>query len=419
MKSLQWLHSAFPLWNSRYALIFESSSFTKLRSILITVSLGGHLSSFETKTPPCSVWIHLIDSGCPLQVVRIPLAPRILKATFTSGDVLEISKLPTDSIFLGAGTPKIYGIYAFCNQQIMFLFKPQNCKWILSSPGFPNTGHLNDLWTYMLLSYGPQLITRVFKLENNSPLLSIQESRHRSLKFTRYRFSGKKPSPRSSKVGCLSEAQILRRSCRNVGMKSTKRNASSESDLYLNRLHLSLVSPTKCRIPTIRLRIHHMFPVSLPLSRHSADRNHSGVTSWKSKRCSQSNLNASGSRCKTSKFTGDCIKHLQQENKKVSVWKPPMANASYCNDFQYTRITEKLIRIFHLPTCHVCQEGILHTIQHIFVFLSFPVPKPRGLADTGILQHRSHPLPWTRHPPAPATKRQATIWRKQVTWKRP
>ena len=121
---------------------------------------------------------------------------------------------------------------------MMFPFKPQNCKWILSSPGFPNTGHLNDLWTYMLLSYGPQLTTRVFKLENNSPLLSIQESRHRSLKFTRYRFSGKKPSPRSSKVGCLAEAQIPRRSCRNVGMKSTKRNASSESDLYLNRLHL-------------------------------------------------------------------------------------------------------------------------------------------------------------------------------------
>lgn len=149
-------------------------------------------------------------------------------------------------------------------------------------------------------------------VENNSPLLSIQESRHRSLKFTRYRFSGKKPSPRSSKVGCLAEAWIPRRSCRNVGMKSTKRNASSESDLYLNRLHLSLVSPTKCRIPTIRLRIHHMFPVSLPLSRHSADRNHSGVTSWKSKRCSQSNLNASGSRCKTSKFTGDCNKKIRK-----------------------------------------------------------------------------------------------------------
>ena len=82
MKSLQWLHSAFPLWNSRYALIFESSYFTKLRSILITVSLRGHLSPFETNSPPCSVWIRLIDSGCLLQVVRIPLAPRILKATF-------------------------------------------------------------------------------------------------------------------------------------------------------------------------------------------------------------------------------------------------------------------------------------------------------------------------------------------------
>lgn len=68
--------------NSRYALIFESSYFTKLRSILITVSLRGHLSPFETNSPPCSVWIRLIDSGCLLQVVRIPLAPRILKATF-------------------------------------------------------------------------------------------------------------------------------------------------------------------------------------------------------------------------------------------------------------------------------------------------------------------------------------------------
>lgn len=179
-------------------------------------------------------------------------------------------------------------------------------------------------------------------VEKNSPLLSIQESRHRSLKFTRYRFSGKKPSPRSSKVGCLAEARIPRRSCRNVGMKSTKRNASSESDLYLNRLHLSLVSPTKCRIPMIRLRIHHIFPVSLPLSRHSADRNHSGVTSWKSKRCSQSNLNASGSRCKPSKFTTrKCLygNHLWPMRRIAMIFNTPESLKNWCAFFIFPPLT--------------------------------------------------------------------------------
>ena len=256
-------------------------------------------------------------------------------------------------------------------------------------------------------------------VEKNSPLLSIQESRHRSLKFTRYRFSGKKPSPRSSKVGCLAEARIPRRSCRNVGMKSTKRNASSESDLFLNRLHLSLVSPTKCRIPMIRLRIHHMFPVSLPLSRHSADRNHSGVTSWKSKRCSQSNLNASGSRCKTSKFTGDCMKHLQQENKQMSIWKPPMANASYCNDFQYTKNNWKIDT--HFSSSHLSRMSRRNSSYHSTHLRVFIVPCPQ---TSGSCWYRDSAAPkpsiaMDSPPSCACDKTQATIWRKQVTRKRP